>query len=47
MLAKEVIEDSLLPFMTHEAPNVETYGEPISQKVRMGFIFWLHICILF
>ncbi|XP_008781674.2 protein translocase subunit SECA2, chloroplastic isoform X2 [Phoenix dactylifera] len=32
MLAKEVIEDSLLPFMTHEAPNVETDGEPISQK---------------
>lgn len=32
MLAKEVIEDRLLPFMTREVPNVETYGEPISQK---------------
>lgn len=33
MLAKEVIEDNLLSFMTQEVPNIETYGEPISQKV--------------
>ncbi|KAF8404056.1 hypothetical protein HHK36_008933 [Tetracentron sinense] len=33
MLAKEVIEDSLLSFLTREAPNVEVDGEPISQKV--------------
>ncbi|XP_077231655.1 preprotein translocase SecA family protein isoform X2 [Tasmannia lanceolata] len=33
MLAKEIMEDSLLPFLTQEAPNVETDGEPISQKV--------------
>ncbi|KAJ4965139.1 hypothetical protein NE237_016988 [Protea cynaroides] len=32
MLAKEVIEDSLLSFLTHEAPNVDIDGEPISQK---------------
>ncbi|KAG0452021.1 hypothetical protein HPP92_025904 [Vanilla planifolia] len=32
MLAKEILMDSLLPFMTQEAPNVETHGEPISQK---------------
>ncbi|KAI0496253.1 hypothetical protein KFK09_022567 [Dendrobium nobile] len=32
MLAKEIVEDSLLPFMTKEAPNLETDGVPISQK---------------
>ncbi|PIA47612.1 hypothetical protein AQUCO_01400326v1 [Aquilegia coerulea] len=32
MLAKEVMEDSLLSFLTQEAPNVEIDGEPISQK---------------
>nr|DAD24747.1 TPA_asm: hypothetical protein HUJ06_026211 [Nelumbo nucifera] len=32
MLAKEVIEDSLLSFLTQEAPNVEIDGDPISQK---------------
>ncbi|XP_058089861.1 protein translocase subunit SECA2, chloroplastic isoform X1 [Magnolia sinica] len=32
MLAKEIIEDSLLPFLTQEAPNVETDGEAVSQK---------------
>ncbi|XP_020274388.1 protein translocase subunit SECA2, chloroplastic [Asparagus officinalis] len=32
MLAKEVIEDNLLSFMSQEVPNIETYGEPISQK---------------
>ncbi|MQL82076.1 hypothetical protein Taro_014519 [Colocasia esculenta] len=32
MLAKEIIEERLLPFLTKEAPNVETDGEQISQK---------------
>lgn len=32
MLAKEVIEDSLISFLTQEAPNADTDGEPISQK---------------
>eukprot|EP01018_Ginkgo_biloba_P024872 Gb_25957 [translate_table: standard] len=31
MLAEEIIEDSLLCFMTTEAPNVETDGAPLSQ----------------
>ncbi|KAM7511113.1 hypothetical protein LguiB_009988 [Lonicera macranthoides] len=33
MLAKEVIEDSLLSFMTQDAPDIEVDGEPMSQKV--------------
>ncbi|CAL5386866.1 unnamed protein product [Camellia sinensis] len=33
MLAKEIIEDSLLSFLTKEAPDFEVDGEPISQKV--------------
>lgn len=32
MLAKEVIEDSLLSFLT-QAPDVEVEGDPTSQKV--------------
>ncbi|OVA05612.1 Protein translocase subunit SecA [Macleaya cordata] len=40
MLAREVIEDSLLSFLTQEAPNVEIDGEPISQqglsKIKVG-----------
>ncbi|KAH7680776.1 Protein translocase subunit SecA protein [Dioscorea alata] len=32
MLAKKILEDRLLPFMTEEAPNVEIDGEQISQK---------------
>lgn len=32
MLAREVIEDSLLSFLTQEAPDVHIDGEPISQK---------------
>lgn len=39
MLAKEVIEDSLISFLTQEAPNIDTDGEPISQKVLYGRIF--------
>lgn len=33
MLAKEVLEDSLLSFLTKDAPDVEVYGEPSSEKV--------------
>ncbi|CAK9160349.1 unnamed protein product [Ilex paraguariensis] len=33
MLAKEVIEDSLLSFLTRDAPDVEIDGVPVSQKV--------------
>ena len=33
MLAKEVIEDSLLSFVTQDAPDIEVDGEPMSQKV--------------
>ncbi|XP_058219645.1 protein translocase subunit SECA2, chloroplastic isoform X2 [Rhododendron vialii] len=33
MLAKEIIEDSLFSFLTHEDPDFEVDGEPISQKV--------------
>ncbi|KAI3841869.1 hypothetical protein MKW92_038066 [Papaver armeniacum] len=32
MLAREVIEDSLLSFLTQDAPDVDIDGEPISQK---------------
>ncbi|KAM5564334.1 protein translocase subunit SECA2, chloroplastic [Rosa sericea] len=33
MLAKEIIEDSLISFLTREAPNIDIDGEAISQKV--------------
>ncbi|KAA8528155.1 hypothetical protein F0562_035594 [Nyssa sinensis] len=33
MLAKEVIEDSLLSFLTQDTVDIEVDGEPISQKV--------------
>ncbi|KAH7680774.1 P-loop containing nucleoside triphosphate hydrolase protein [Dioscorea alata] len=32
MLAKKILEDRFLPFMTEEAPNFEIDGEQISQK---------------
>ncbi|KAL5204810.1 hypothetical protein ABZP36_009681 [Zizania latifolia] len=32
MLAKEIIEDNVLPFLTHEPPDVETIGESTSHK---------------
>ncbi|KAL5714459.1 Protein translocase subunit SA2 [Ranunculus cassubicifolius] len=32
MLAKEVMEDSIISFLTKDSPNVEIDGEPISQK---------------
>lgn len=37
MLATEIIEDSLLSFLTQEAPNVDVDGETVSQKVN-------HLC---
>ncbi|KAJ1382560.1 SecA, preprotein cross-linking domain, partial [Sesbania bispinosa] len=33
MLAREIIEDSILPFLTREDPNLELASEAISQKV--------------
>lgn len=33
MLAKGVIEDRLLSFVTQDAPDAEDNGEPMSQKV--------------
>uniref|UniRef100_A0A7N0TSW9 Protein translocase subunit SecA n=1 Tax=Kalanchoe fedtschenkoi TaxID=63787 RepID=A0A7N0TSW9_KALFE len=33
MLATEVIEDSILPFLTKETPDADVHGELISQKV--------------
>ncbi|XP_012571928.1 protein translocase subunit SECA2, chloroplastic isoform X2 [Cicer arietinum] len=33
MLAREIIEDSVLPFLTREDPNIELAGEAISDKV--------------
>lgn len=35
MLAKEIIEDSLLSFLTKEAPNIEVEGETGTQKVLL------------
>lgn len=37
MLAREIIEDSLLSFLTREDPNVELAGEAISQMVIVTF----------
>ena len=33
MLAKEIIEDSLLSFLTKESPDYEIDGEELSRKV--------------
>jgi hypothetical protein len=33
MLAKELVENSLLRFITSEAPNIDTDGVPLSQLV--------------
>lgn len=33
MLAKEIIEDSLLAFLTKESPDYEIDGEEVSRKV--------------
>ena len=45
MLANEVIEDSLISFLTQEAPNADIDGEPISQKVLYGDIFSIQECV--
>jgi len=37
MLAREIIEDSLLSFLTREDPNAELAEEAISQMVIMSF----------
>jgi len=42
MLAREIIEDSLLSFLTREDPNVELADEAISQKVILSVTY----CIL-
>ena len=33
MLAKEIVEDSILPFLTHEPPDIDMEGESTSHKV--------------
>ncbi|KAK6775546.1 hypothetical protein RDI58_026547 [Solanum bulbocastanum] len=33
MLAKEILEESILPFLTQDIPEVDVHGEPNSQKV--------------
>jgi hypothetical protein len=37
MLAKELVENSLLRFITSEAPNIDTDGVPLSQLVSCCF----------
>jgi len=32
MLAKEIVEDSILPFLTHEPPDIDMEGESTSHK---------------
>ena len=47
MLAKEILEDRLLPFMTEGAPNVEVDGEQISRKVMfdMSTLQCVRMCL--
>jgi hypothetical protein len=50
MLAEDIIEDSLLCFMTREAPNVDTDGVPLSHMasvIRLEgiLIYILHIMV--
>ncbi|OEL24494.1 Protein translocase subunit SECA2, chloroplastic [Dichanthelium oligosanthes] len=33
MLAKEIVEDNILPFLTHEPPDIDMEGESTSHKV--------------
>ena len=48
MLAKEIIEDSLLSFLTQEAPDFEVDGEPISQQViSSGYCLLLRDMFIF
>lgn len=37
MLAKEILEESILPFLTQDAPDVDVDGESNSQKVLLAF----------
>lgn len=46
MLAREIIEDSLLSFLTREASNIELAGETISQKVIIAVTYMLIIIII-
>jgi preprotein translocase subunit SecA len=41
MLAKEIVEDNILPFLSHDTPDVETEGESTSHKVVIFVIFQL------
>jgi hypothetical protein len=36
MLAKEIVEDSILPFLTHEPLDVDMDGESTSHKVDIS-----------
>lgn len=41
MLAREIIEDSLLSFLTKESPDYEIDGEEVSRKViNYGYLFF-------
>lgn len=37
MLANEILEDSILPFLTQDVPEVDVDGESNSQKVLLAF----------
>lgn len=51
MLAKDIIEDSLIFFLTEDAPNTETDGAPISQQVmfaqfiKAAFLDFLYVVL--
>lgn len=47
MLAKEIVEDNILPFMSQEPPNVVAAGESISQMVIFILFFSLLKRLLF
>lgn len=36
MLAREVIYNSILPFLTQDTPDADVHGELISQRVSSG-----------
>jgi hypothetical protein len=39
MLAKEIVEDSILPFLTHDTPDIDKEGESTSHKVVIQSLF--------
>lgn len=44
MLAREIIEDSLLSFLTKESPDYEIDGEEVSRKVtNYGYLFFFFL----